>query len=222
MDEGHAVITTLLGSVRQVKGPVGRVALRAWHGSPRGEGRERAILSRGWRGVVAAGAPGAPERPSPGRWDGVLHVREWITFEGRSPRAGHLHLFNLGTSGTCVKLAPSEEHPANAVAAGASFRLPSEDLLSAESLGRSGRFWVTGPPSSRHGQPERLLVVVTEPDVDLQLEDLHPKLLGRDLLTRCAGRGPAFGGRARVDKAKLFRIPPEQWDYGLLEMRVAD
>jgi hypothetical protein len=73
-----------------------------------------------------------------------------------------------------------------------------------------------------HSEPERLLVILTTDDTDLQIKDLHQKLEGRDLLTRCPTRGPSFIGPAKTGKPKLFRIPNDRWEYGLLELELQD
>ncbi len=204
MNDGHGIIASLLESLRQVKGPHGRIRIHACHWLP---DKPEA------RGIIAAGTGAA------GRWDGALRIGESVEFAGTAPRPGHLHLFDLGTSGTCIKLMPSKEFPDNLVQAGEEFRIPSELRLAAERL-PGGAFRVVGPASAECGKPERLLAIITQDDADLQIEDLHPKLRGRDLLTRCAARGPAFTGPPRVDTAKLFRIPPERWDCGVLELEV--
>lgn len=229
MNEGQGYVRTLLESIRQAKGPAGRVTVHAFHWSV-ANGACRGIIAS--RGIEAAGAPAAPppppdfpdggESPEPplrGRWDGVLRAGEDIEFAGRSPRDGCLHLFNLGLSGTCVKLAPSAEHPNSRVRKGEVFRVPSDALLSARRLPRR-RFVVLDRLTADHGEPDRLLVIVTADDEVLQLEDLHPKLIGRDLLTRCPSRGAGFAGPPHVGLARLFALPPERWDYGLLEMEV--
>ena len=215
MTTGHGIITTLLRSIRQVKGPHGRVKLHAIHWRPDAPDA-RGIIAAGSRGIVPAGTLDTP----PVQWDGTLHIGESVEFTGASPVTGYLHLFNLGTSGTCVKLCPSREYPANAVEAGQQFAIPSKQRLDGERP-PDGAFNVSGPPSSQAGHPERLLAIVTVDDTDLQIEDLHPRLVGRDLLTRVAARGPSFSGPPRVGTAKLFRIPPDRWHYALLEMEVA-
>ncbi len=225
MNKRHGVIRTLLKSIHSVKGPVGGLKLHARHWKPEAPST---------RGVIAAGTLDPPDsnqtsEPCPsagdtlsegkGKWDGKLQVGEYIEFFGASPRSGHIHLFNLGTSGTCTKLAPSQEHPDNFVAPGSDFKLPSAQHLAREVL-PEGYFHVTEPVSAEHGEPERLLVILTIDDIDLQIEDLHDKLEGRDLLTRSVSRGPSFGGPAKKGKTKLFRMPSERWEYGLLEMEV--
>ena len=227
MNEGHGSIRTLLESIRRAKGPTGGVGLHAYHWSPAGG---RGIISS--RGIEAAGAPLAPAPPAgypddaaaqppprAGRWDGRLRAGEHVEFAGRSPRDGHLHLFNLGLSGTCTKLAPSAQHPHNRVSAGEVFRVPSDALLGAWHLPR-GRFVVLDRLTADHGEPDRLLVVVTADDVALALADLHPKLVGRHLLSPCPARAAGFAGPPRVGRARLFTLPTESWDYGLLEMGV--
>ncbi|MFW6161705.1 MAG: hypothetical protein ACODAJ_02995, partial [Planctomycetota bacterium] len=119
----------------------------------------------------------------------------------------------------CLKLAPSAEHPRNRVRAGEVFRVPSDALLGARHLPR-GRFVVLDRLTADTGEPDRLLAIVTRDDVVLHLADLHPKLLGRHLLSPCPGRAAGFAGRPRVGVARLFTLPPEAWDYGLLEMEV--
>lgn len=220
MTRDHGYIRTVLHTIREVKGPP-HVELHALHWSPDNPAT---------RDVIATGSPVAPEPESDApaengeqshrkNIDGVLEVDEIIEFIGKSPCNGYIHLFNLGTSGTCLKLAPSREHPDNYIAAETKFRLPSEKHLSRNAL-PGGAFRVTGPTTRQGGEPERLLAIITAEDIVLQIEDLHPKLEGRDLLTRCAGRGASFGGEPKKDRPELFCIPPEKWEYGLLQMRV--
>ncbi len=67
---------------------------------------------------------------------------------------------------------------------------------------------------------KRLFAVVTCDDIDLQIEDLHLRLQGKDVLTRCASRGPAFSSPAKSGKTKLFQLRPNQWKYGFVSVEV--
>lgn len=233
MNEGHHVMLNFLQALRHARGPAGAIELCAFHWMP-GTRAEKGIIAT--RGFCAAGAldfagqdghrrqppaetgtPGCPRHAAERRWDGAVAVGEMVTFSGIASRTGFVHLFNLGTSGCCHKLAPSMEYPDNRVAAGERFELPSERLLDAGLLDWGG-FQVREPVSSECGHPDRILVLITDEDVDIQIEDLHPNLAGGDLLTRSASRGPGFSDPARADVAKLFRMPAVSWDYGLLEM----
>jgi len=223
MPDGFGAIMTLLQMLHASKGETGRVSLHALHWLPDSP-QTRDVIAAKTSGLnkIASGVSAADcaKRESQESWDGMLRVGEVMTFRGRSPCAGYLNLFNLGTSGTCVKLAPSMEYPGNFVACGEEFCLPSSKLFDEPTMLFHGGFRATPPATSHTGHPERLLVIITQDDIDLQLEDLHPKLLGRDLLTRCPARGPSFTGPARTDTAKLFHIPSSRWDYGLLEMEL--
>lgn len=236
MNKEHQEIHNLIQSVRQLKGPHGNIELSAEHWYPDNKYGTRGLIMS--RGICPAGTPGnekpvqdyldppGNDKPDPSSesepdCDGSLKVGEMVAFSGISYRTGYVHLFNFGTSGTCLKLAPSREYPDNRVVAGEKFRLPSESLLSSRELRAEG-FPVDGPVSPVYGQPERLMVIVTSDDIDIQVKDLNPKLTGRDLLTRCASRGAGFSMPPRKDVSKIFQLEPGKWDFGLLEMDVME
>lgn len=218
------MIDSFLKRLHRVKGDIGLVDLCVIHCS---------LELPTTRGFVAAGSyrpdavglwdiPATPgtSAPSDGRveWEETdfLKIGEYVEFHGKMPCAGYVHLFNFGTSGKCIKLFPSQEYPDNFEPVGAVFWVPSK-----KHCGVPFRdFCEVGPATIETGKPERLFAIVTHDNVDLQIEDLHPKMIGDDLFTRCATRGPGFDGKVRVDTAKLFALRLERWEYGLLEMDV--
>lgn len=230
MQDSHGIILTLLETIEHSKGPVGRIELCCMHWRPERPRLKAVATSRGvtYAGdpsvdaslaehLVAAAAP-SQEPLAAGR-DDKLAVGEYVRFEGRSPVDGYLHLFNLGTSGACLKLAPSEEFPDNRVAAGRVFELPSPQFVGNDSFPK-GIWEELGPATAETGHPERILFILTRDDIELGIEDLHPKLRGRDLYTPRGSRGPGFTGTVKRERAKLFRLDPAAWEYGLLSLDV--
>jgi len=222
----HGTIDFFLQMLRKAKGPRGIIDLCVIHCSP------DLPLTRGF---VAGGAyrPGGsselPETPGtlpppdgPITWEGsdFLKVGEYIEFHGKMPCDGYLNLFNLGTSGKCVKLFPSKKHPDNFEQAGAVFWVPSRRYCNIP----VAEFIERGPTTAEMGKPERLLTIVTHDDVHLKIEDLHPDMVGHDVFDRYPSRGPGFSVGPIPRKAGLFggRIRPEQWEYGLMEMEVRE
>jgi len=223
----HGPILTLLDMIEEAKGPVGKVRLCCIHWTPNAPEHKGAIPGRG---VTFADDPNVHEHPakqlkqsderpgeslSEGR-DGSLKLKERIRFEGLSPVSGYIHLFNLGTSGLCDKLAPSEEFPDNRIEANQVLELPSEQFVRMADC-PDGVWEETGPPSSETGHPERILCIVTEDDIELECPDLHPDLEQRHVYT---ARGPGFGGQVRRNRSKLFNLSQEKWEYGLISLNV--
>ncbi|MBP7053432.1 MAG: DUF4384 domain-containing protein [Phycisphaerae bacterium] len=222
----HGIIEFFLEMLRVTKGPEGAVDLCVIHCPP------ELPASRGFvaGGAYRPGAGGNSDLPdTPGTlppsdgsitWEQTefLSVGEYVEFHGKMPCDGYVHLFNLGTSGRCAKLFPSREYPNNFEPAGAVFWVPSKrhcDIPVA-------KFTEDGPTTAETGKPERLLAIVTHDDVVLQIEDLHPRMAGYDVFSRCPTRGSAVVGPI-IRKPKLFdgeKIRPEHWEYGLLEMEV--
>lgn len=210
--EGQDIIRELLSLLHQVKGPAGRIRLQV--SFDRAVGHEA-----GTRGVITpkpvpVDAPqGNPEASTGFQTVGSLPVGARIRFSGLVPALGHLHLFNLGTSGTCTMLFPKECR-ANAVSPNDVFELPSPSLFP-----MCESFDVTKPTTAESGAPERLLAILTLDDVDLQCGDLHPRLVTRDAWGALC-RGPGFSGPCGATTSRLFQLDPERWEYGLVELDV--
>lgn len=149
----------------------------------------------------------APERPAylasdsePDYYkDGVLIIGQNLRLTVNSPRDGWLHLFNLGTSGVCETLSSEPLQ----VYKGEPKGIPDEDP--------NQGYPVLPPTSGQHGQPERLLVLVTDSDYALSLQDLDP-----DLRHQTGTRG-TFAAPPTTERPRLFRLPLDTWDYCLLE-----
>jgi len=216
--------------IEQSKGTVGKVRLCCLHWLPKEPGGKSAIAARGltWAGDPAVSqhpATTLEEKETPpednlreGR-DGRLTVGEHIRFEGVSPMTGYVHLFNLGTSGKCIKLAPSEECPNNRIEAGRVLELPSEQFVRMSDF-KNGVWFEEGPTTAEAGHPERILAIVTREDIELECEDLHPDLESHRLYTARGARGPGFGGPVQRNRARLFQLPPDSWEYGLISLEV--
>ncbi len=210
-------IRSFLKTVEQLKGVTGAVELHLVHWMP--GGGERGVICRDAAALSAAGpkAKPAPQgttgEPPIMQRDGALRVGEYVEVEGGVPCGGYLHLFNFGTSGTCLKLAPSAEFPDNAVRAGQVFHIPSDQFLARAAL---PEWREMGPLTAETGHREYLFAVLTADDVDLQLKDLHAKLQGRDLLSRSPSRGPSFHGQVSPNRPKLFCLDKDRWEYGLV------
>jgi len=160
-----------------------------------------------------------PREPLTEGYDDVLSVGEYVHVEGRSPVDGYLHLFNLGTSGACLKLAPSQEFPDNRVDAGQVFEVPSPQFVGNDKFPK-GVWEECGPTTAAAGQPERILFLLTRENISLEIADLHPQLQGRDLYTPRGSRGAGFSGPVKRERAKLFQLDPDDWEYGLLSFNV--
>jgi len=213
-------IKAFLAELRQIKGDAGRVSLEAhhWHRQTP-HTRDLIVTGNINRPSMPMGGLQPTAGPTSRLVDGILQLGELVEFQGVAPNAGYVHLFNLGTSGTVYKLGPSRQYPHNRVERGERFILPSARLFQSQ----TGGPWIMQPPTTQKcGEPERILTILTTDDTDLQITDLHPKLVGRDVYTPCPSRGPSFAAAARVDVAKLFSIPTERWEYGLLELGVTE
>jgi hypothetical protein len=208
-------IKEFLSMLHSAKGELGSVRLKALHWEPsenaRDVGTKKKVITAG----SACGSSGTC------RYDGVLRIGEIIEFVITSPRSGFVHLYDLGTSGTVLRLGPSQEYPDNRVEKDVEFTIPSARICPLP----AGQTWqVTGPTTAATGEPERLLVLVTQEDGAIAIEDLHPGLTGRDLYTRSAKGLPGvrgFAAKPKVDIPGLFRLAPDQYDFGLIELQVA-
>ncbi len=210
-DPSFQSIREFLAILRRAKGPAGSVKLRAHHWSPSETARDVGTKKK----IITAPSSGSGS----GRYDGVLQIGEIIEFVGQSPRSGFVHLYDLGTSGTVMRLAPSQEYPDNHVEKDVEFTIPSARICPLP----PGETWrVSGPTTAMTGEPERLLVLVTQPDGAYAIEDLHPGLRGRDLYTRSAKGIPrGFANRPTAPVPGLFHLRPDEYDYGLIELEVA-
>ncbi len=188
-------VENFLTALRALKGPPGRVALRA-------EFRHEA---RGLRGAFADSAAGGSRPEAASHYDGVLPLGGHVRFQVTMPAGGALSLFNLGSSGTCVLLYPPFGQPAPVMAPGAVLHLPLQEPW----------FRVTGPATAVSGQPDRLLALVSRTPRQLTVADLDPRLT-----QRFAPRGAGFAGAPRLARPLLFTLEPDQWDYGLLEFEI--
>ena len=151
------------------------------------------------------------------QWDGSIQAGEYYTIKGFSPRSGYVHLFNLGTSGTVAKLTPTELGEDNRVESERSFLLPSEKLID---LAKGRGFGVSMSAQYEHVQPERLLVIVTNEDREVNAEDLDP--LFENLMRPNQTVGRKRGG-IDIDcgaVSAIFEWPAESWEYGLLELEL--
>lgn len=230
MSQQHGPILTLLDMIEKTKGTVGQVPLCCLHWFPAELSKRGLVTSRG---ITFAGDLTVEDHPASNlesgetplgdflseSRDGDLSVGAHVRFEGYSPVMGYVHLFNLGTSGQCVKLAPSEMCPKNWLEAGEIFELPSEQFVRMEDFPEG--VWVEeGPATAATGQPERMLIIVTRYDIELECEDLHPDLQQRQLYASRGASTSGFGGPVRRNRAKLFELEPDQWEYGVLSLNV--
>ena len=234
LKKGQATIRSFIKQLFKVKGMRGHVELHAFHGVPE-EPRSRGAITAGTGraaftpGTDPSGTPGTgtppPAKPVPPyevgveHMDGSLRIGEVVEFEGKSPRDGWIHLFNLGTSGEVTKLAPSEGHEDNKVTRDATFAIPSERLFSKTLVG--GHFIIKPPSTQLSKSLERILAIVTADNVVLNVEDLHPRMIVIEALGRCAARG-GVKKIAGDSRPLLFQLPPESWDYELLELELLD
>ncbi len=217
MEPGHVAIATLLAGLRHAKPDGERIDLFAVRWTVDAPSARTAFAALG---QVLPESLAASRVTETGPWDGRLQIGDRMEFHGRMPFAGHVHLFNLGTSGTCAKLAPSPAFPEGAEVHGHAFRIPAAPPGGIEALASEGGFTVTGPGTRETGEPERLLAIVTVDEIDLRLEDLHPRLVGRRPGARSIDSGPGFAGPARAESTGLFRLEAARWEYGLLSMEI--
>jgi hypothetical protein len=210
--EGQDIIRELLDLLRRIKGPAGRIRLQvSFDGAEGHEAGTRGVITP--KPVPVDTPQGNPEASTGFQTVGSLPVGARIRFSGWVPTPGHLHLFNLGTSGTGEKLFPKERR-ANAVSPSDVFELPSARLFPGHKS-----FAVTKPTTAESGEPERLLVILTLDDIDLQCGDLHPRLVNRDALGSLC-RGPGFSGPCGATTSRLLQLDPARWEYGLVEIDV--
>lgn len=141
----------------------------------------------------------------------TLELGRGFRFLVKSPIDGHLQVFNLGTDGSCARIVPRPEEPLALLQANGEFSIPQ----ALPSDGDIRCYRVDPPPSSLHGEPERLLAIVTRQPRPLTLGDLSPDLVQRET---CLARG--FSGKGRQLTSVLSGMPPHEWRLGLLEMTV--
>ena len=226
VNRSFEAVRALTQMLWHVKGKAGTVVLKAHHSHAGGQTRniitsKNIVVTKHKPSGSPTGSGFAPTAEPV--WndgpDGVLVIGEVVEFKICSSTSGYVHLFDIGTSGTVLKLGPSKEYPNNRIEAGVEITVPSPKIC----LLPHGQFWqVAGPTTAETGEPERLLVLVTQDDVELQIEDLHPGLVGRDLYTRSVKARPSFSAVPRVQAPTLFQAPQEWFEYGLVEMAVAE
>jgi hypothetical protein len=226
----HRAILTFLELVRKHKGPSlvhlkvgGRSGVSTeddGRGGSRSAGADFSYSNKASRPPAPAGSDALSTA------DATLFLKEGVAFTGLSPVAGYVHVFDLGTSGTCCLLAPSEDFPDNRVEANQPFHLPSDKFLSAEALD-SDWFPVGGPVSAEYGSLDYLFVVVSQDEsLNLDVKDLDPALKARQILpprdTRGDGpqRSPGFGRPVEHGRSRLFALPKDSWHYGVLAMEI--
>ncbi len=218
MNLGNLAINSLLKQLESCKTPSitlkNRIVRSSQSATSEG-GRARGVTNTP---VSAAQGTKMPQEPSAHVDIPFAHRGDEVAFSGVATRNGYIHLFNLGISGTCLKLSPSAMFPENGVQRNDVFHLPSPKLLDSRALDGASGFRVYGQTTEETGRLDFLLVLILDSsfgDTDLQLSDLHPDLKARSLLQSRGG----FGGAVKVSRSKLFQ-QPELWDYGLLRMRV--
>ena len=203
MSTTHVNILTALDDLADHKGLPGRVSLQA-----------RLIPGP----AAADSAPTADSSPNDGcpagKRDTVFSVGEYVRLVVRSPIDGYLHIFDLGTDGTCDRLIPSPRHCDNRVVSGREHSFP-ENLPEDIGWPMPGSFELQGPTSAASGQPNRLLAVVTADDLTMDARHVHPALQQRVRSTREVGKP-----QVRFESSRLLNLPPERWEYGLLELEV--
>ncbi len=132
-------------------------------------------------------------------YDGALHIGEQVRFSVVMPKSGWLRLFNFGSSGRGLRLYPGPGEADRHFRKGETLFLPD-----------NGWFVVNPPATGNSGAPDRLFAIVVEDQDIAALDDLEPRL-------EEDSRG-GFGGEVEGGKpAPLIALPPEEWEYGLLE-----
>jgi hypothetical protein len=113
-----------------------------------------------------------------------------------------------------MKLFPSQNRPANTVSPVDIFELPSPRVFPGYP-----DFGIAKPTTAESGEPQRLLAILTLDDIDLQCDDLHPRLVNRDALGALR-RGPGFSGPCGATTSRLLLLDPARWEYGLVELNI--
>lgn len=140
---------------------------------------------------------------------GRLVLGQLLAIRLSSEIDGYLALFNFGTSGTCAELGAFRNNNTGWIEADQMIKVPE---------GEEEAFSVDPPASAdRAVDIERLFAVVCR-RCKIHLPDLGFGLLPRESTAGTARSG--FVGPIPDSTPALFRMPTEEWTWGLLEWTV--
>lgn len=140
-----------------------------------------------------------------------LHLRDGVTIRLTSERPGYLTLINFGTTpGAVHKIFPDGRLGAKSryIEANRAYLMPG-DLIPCP---RGMEYWpVTGATTSEYGLTERVLAIVTDDDVDININNI--------------GTITARGGFEAVEEQitsflDFLKLPGGSWSWGFIEAEV--
>lgn len=199
----QAVIRSVLQALAAVQAPSVRVRLGA--GFAEGADGLRGLLNPTPRPAGGSPRPAdesaipAAFRENALRRIDALRVGEGLHVLIDAPAAGHLHLFNLGSSGNARRMLP---RPGEAPP-----RVEANRVFLASPAGDAG--WVEQGPAN--GFPERVLAVITAEPASLPATCLHPSWDDAAL---------ARGFEAPLVEPMLSAWPAQAWAWGICEAPV--
>lgn len=141
----------------------------------------------------------------------VLHLKDGVTIRLSSERSGYLTLINIGTSPNTVnKIFPDRNLGAISrhIDANRTYVMPG-DLISCP----NGMEWwpVTGATTSDYGLKERVLAIVTDEEVDIDINNIG---------SICARGGFHTVEEKITSFLELLKLPPDSWSWGYIEAEV--
>lgn len=148
-----------------------------------------------------------------------LHLRDGVTIRLTSERSGYLTLINFGTTpGAVHKIFPDGRLGAKSryIEANRAYLMPG-DLIPCP---RGMEYWpVTGAATSEYGLTERVLAIVTDDDVDININD------DVDININNIGTITARGGFEAVEEQitsflDFLKLPSGSWSWGFIEAEV--
>jgi hypothetical protein len=154
--------------------------------------------------------PLCPMRPAPPggacRWpllpQGRMHVGDLLQVSIHVEAPHYFSVFNLGAGGGCMRLYPgADEAP------------PACSLALPQGADAPWRF--TGPTTAQSGGLEVILVIACRDPGAFRLGEISAGLY--DLDARPIALSTTV---ARVNTPRLFTLPPESWDYGLVALEI--
>ena len=178
--------------------------------------------------TFAEGTPAGfgPQATDPERQDNRLSIGDIVTLELSSNIDGWLHLYNYGTSGKVIQLAPGAYSSLDngRIHAGRTYVAGNGGDLITVPLRENG------PTTAQGGHTERFIAIITKYPVDISAESVKAVFDRRNPGKGFASRG-GFGAveeihhpddeePLEVAMASLLDLPPEDWVQGTLELEV--
>ena len=148
---------------------------------------------------------------------GTLHIGDRVTIRMTSERAGYLTLINIGTTpGVVNKIFPDKVYGARTrhIEAGRHYVMPGDLIPCPDGCG----YWpVGGATTAQYGLKERVLAIVTDSPVNIEVDGLLSEING--VLVR-----GEFGAveKSLTSYMELLHQPEGMWSWGLLEAVVED